>query len=305
MTVRLTTSEFCDHPNPWQKYVARTEFCDDKDPVAKFGSAPGATPLARGVPAPDASAVNCAPPERLVSWPPKARHHERMRVLIVEDEVALAEGLRDGLIADGHQVTLCHDGNEGFELARRSDVDVVILDIMLPGRNGYKVCRDLRAAAVMTPILMLTAKDGELDEAEALDTGADDFLSKPFSYVVLEARLRALGRRSTGPVGSTGGERLIGGDLVLDLGARRCWRGTTEIALTARELDLLAEIMRVAPNVVAKGDLLIRVWGQSFEGDPNVVEVYVGYLRRKVDVPFGRASLQTVRGHGYRLDVDA
>lgn len=236
---------------------------------------------------------------------PKPRHHERMRVLIVEDEVALAEGLRDGLIADGHQVTLCHDGDEGFELARRSDVDVVILDIMLPGRNGYKVCRDLRAAAVMTPILMLTAKDGELDEAEALDTGADDFLSKPFSYVVLEARLRALGRRSTGPVGSVGGERLIGGDLVLDLGARRCWRATTEIALTARELDLLAEIMRAAPNVVAKGDLLIRVWGQSFEGDPNVVEVYVGYLRRKVDVPFGRASLQTVRGHGYRLDVDA
>lgn len=248
---------------------------------------------------------NCARPERPVSSSAKARHHERMRVLIVEDEVALAEGLRDGLIADGHQVTLCHDGNEGFELARRSDVDVVILDIMLPGRNGYKVCRDLRAAAIMTPILMLTAKDGELDEAEALDTGADDFLSKPFSYVVLEARLRALGRRSAGPVGSVGGERLIGGDLVLDLGARRCWRAATEIALTARELDLLAEIMRAAPNVVAKGDLLIRVWGQSFEGDPNVVEVYVGYLRRKVDVPFGRASLQTVRGHGYRLDVDA
>ena len=228
-----------------------------------------------------------------------------MRVLIVEDEVALAEGLRDGLTGDGHEVTLCHDGDEGFDLAGRGDIDVVILDIMLPGRNGYRVCRDLRAAGVTTPILMLTAKDGELDEAEALDTGADDFLSKPFSYVVLEARLRALGRRSGGPTGPAGGERISGGDLVLDLGARRCWRGTKEISLTARELDLLAEIMRTAPNVVAKVDLLTRVWGQSFEGDPNVVEVYVGYLRRKVDVPFGRSSLQTVRGHGYRLDLDA
>lgn len=233
-----------------------------------------------------------------------------MRVLIVEDEVALAEGLRDGLRAEGHEVILSHDGDHGFELASQGaaqgTLDVVILDIMLPKRNGYRVCRDLRTAGVSTPILMLTAKDGELDEAEALDTGADDFLSKPFSFVVLEARLRALGRRNSGPSGqAVNGERLTGGDLVLDLGARRCWRGAVEVPLTARELDLLAEIMRAAPNVVAKGELLSRVWGQSFEGDPNVVEVYVGYLRRKVDVPFGRSTLQTVRGHGYRLDADA
>ena len=232
-----------------------------------------------------------------------------MRVLIVEDEVALAEGLRDGLRAEGHEVMLAHDGDLGFEMASQvgaqGPIDVVVLDIMLPKRNGYRVCRDLRTAGVTTPILMLTAKDGELDEAEALDTGADDFLSKPFSFVVLEARIRALGRRGAAPSVTTTGERVVSGDLVVDLGARRCWRGLNDVSLTARELDLLAEMMRAAPNVVAKGDLLSRVWGQSFEGDPNVVEVYVGYLRRKVDTPFGRASIQTVRGHGYRLDVDA
>jgi two-component system, OmpR family, response regulator len=247
----------------------------------------------------------CERAERIQPLAAVPGDHCGVRVLIVEDEVALAEGLRDGLTAEGHEVFLAHDGDTGFTLASRPDLDVVILDIMLPMRNGYRVCRDLRADGVQTPILMLTAKDGELDEAEALDTGADDFLSKPFSFVVLEARIRALGRRGSGTVAPAHGERLVCGDLTLDLGGRRCHRNGTEVSLTSRELDLLAEVMRAAPNVVAKQDLLTRVWGGAFEGDPNVVEVYVGYLRRKIDVPFGRATLQTVRGHGYRLDSNA
>ena len=225
-----------------------------------------------------------------------------MRVLIVDDEIGLAESIRDGLVAEGFTVELAHDGEAGLAAAQASEFDAVILDIMLPKRNGYRVCADLRAAGNSTPILMLTAKQGDLDEAEALDTGADDFLSKPFSFVVLLARLRALGRRRNAQ--SSDLSRVQRGDLIVDIQQRRVWRGETEIHLTARELDLLDILTRRSPDPVPKLELLSLVWGAAFDGDPNVVEVYVGYLRRKIDAPFERASLQTVRGIGYRLDAD-
>jgi DNA-binding response OmpR family regulator len=225
------------------------------------------------------------------------------RILIVDDEVSLAEGLRDGLVAEGFDVLLAHDGDSGFTLGTDPNIDVIVLDIMLPKRNGYKVCADLRSAGISTPILMLTAKTGELDEAEALDTGADDFLSKPFSFVVLLARVRALQRRRQTADATTDG-RIRKGDLVVDVRQRRCWRGDRAIDLTARELDLLSAIVDASPNPLSKTELLEMVWGSSFEGDPNVIEVYVGYLRKKIDVPFGRSSLQTVRGLGYRFDTD-
>jgi DNA-binding response OmpR family regulator len=228
---------------------------------------------------------------------------ERVHLLIVEDELTMAETLRDGLSAEGFDVALAHDGDEGFRLGCDAAVDLIILDIMLPKRNGYRVCRDLRSAGVSTPILMLTAKQGDLDEAEALDTGADDFLSKPFSFVVLLARLRALQRRRTTIAGTSDG-RVQRGDLVVDVRQRRCWRGEHSIELTARELDLLAAIVGASPDPVSKTTLLEQVWGAEFEGDPNVIEVYVGYLRRKIDQPYGRAGLQTVRGLGYRFDAD-
>ena len=220
-----------------------------------------------------------------------------MRVLVVEDEVALAEGIARGLRAESFEVDLVHDGREGFEAAKDGSYDLMVLDIMLPGMNGYRVCRALRDAEVWTPILMLTAKDGEYDEAEALDTGADDFLSKPFSFVVLVARLRALARRRT----DHNLQPLELGDLVLDIVGRSCRRGDTEIALSPREFALLEALLRHKDEIVSKQDLLDRVWGEDFEGDPNVVEVYVGYLRRKIDRPFDRNDLETVRGEGYRI----
>ena len=225
-----------------------------------------------------------------------------MHILLVDDEVSLAESIAEGFRVEGYEVTLAHDGETGFTLAASNTFDAIVLDIMLPKRNGYRVCADLRAAGIATPILMLTAKQGELDEAEALDTGADDFLCKPFAFVVLLARLRAVTRRAT--TFSNGGDRLQRGDLVIDARNRRCFRGDDEIQLTARELDLLMAIVRTSPDPVTKTSLLHDVWGPTFEGDPNVVEVYVGYLRRKIDTPFGRTSLQTVRGVGYRFQPE-
>lgn len=223
------------------------------------------------------------------------------RVLIVEDEEALAAGVARGLTDDGFAVDVVHDGLSGLERARSDDIDVVVLDIMLPGMNGYKVCRTLRDEGVGTPILMLTAKDGEYDEAEALDTGADDFLSKPFSYVVLVARIRALLRRSA----DGRGQPLVIGDLKLDPLSRTCWRGETRVELTTREYELLETLMRRPGQVFDKQDLLDKVWGEDFEGDPNVVEVYIGYLRKKLDRPFGRNDIRTVRGIGYRIGSEA
>lgn len=223
-----------------------------------------------------------------------------MRVLVVEDEVNLAASLERGLEAEGFAVDLAHDGVDGLWRAQEVAYDVIVLDLMLPGKNGFQVCRELRAAEVWTPILILTAKDGELDETEALDTGADDYLTKPFSHLVLVARLRALLRR-----GAPARPAVIEiGDLRLDPGSRRVWRGDVEVALTARELSVLEHLVRHAGQVVSKRDVLDHVWDDDFEGDPNIVEVYVRYLRKKVDIPFGRSSIETVRGSGYRFAAD-
>jgi DNA-binding response OmpR family regulator len=224
-----------------------------------------------------------------------------MRVLVVEDEQRLAETLRWGLEADGYAVDIALDGLEGLAMAQEHPYQVIILDIMLPGMNGYKVCAALRERGVTTPILMLTAKNGEYDEAEALDTGADDFLSKPFSYIVLAARLRALTRR-----GASGGTALIHvGDLVLDPAKRTCLRAGTVIPLTAKEFSVLECLARNDGTVVSKSTILDQVWDMAYDGDPNIVEVYVSALRRKVDAPFGRRTIGTVRGVGYRLVADA
>jgi two-component system OmpR family response regulator len=224
-----------------------------------------------------------------------------MRVLVVEDDKRLASAVKRGLEAEGYAVDLAFDGTDGKWLATEQDYDAIVLDIMLPGLNGYRVCEDLREAGNWTPILMLTAKRGEYDEAEALDTGADDFLSKPFSFVVLLARLRALLRRGTR-------ERpvvLHVGDLRVDPAARRVWRGEQEVRLTTREYAVLEYLVRHAGAVVEKGQLLEHVWDFNFEGDPNIVEVYVGRLRRKIDEPFGVSTIETIRGAGYRMDADA
>ncbi|MEU0283523.1 response regulator transcription factor [Streptomyces sp. NPDC006195] len=221
-----------------------------------------------------------------------------MRVLVVEDEPHIAAAVERGLRAEGFGVDVAEDGERGLLLARRNEYAVIVLDLMLPGRNGYDVCRTLRSSDVMTPVLVLTAKDGEYDEADALDLGADDFLSKPFSFVVLLARVRALLRRSAPQRPAV----LTAGDLWLDPGAHRCGRGESLLELTPREFALLEYLLQRSDTVVSKTELLTEVWDAWFEGDPNIVEVYIGYLRRKIDAPFGRAVIETVRGVGYRLD---
>jgi two-component system OmpR family response regulator len=223
-----------------------------------------------------------------------------MRVLVVEDERRLAAGLRTGLAAEGFAVDVALDGTDGLWMAREHPYDVIVLDIMLPGVNGYRLCSALRRDGVWTPILMLTAKEGELDEVEALDSGADDYLTKPFSYAVLVARLRALLRRGARERPAV----LEAGDLRLDPAAKRAWRGEAEVELTARELALLEFLLRRRGEAVAKREILQHVWDDEFEGDPNIVEVYVRHLRNKLDRPFGRAAIQTVRGTGYRLAAD-
>jgi DNA-binding response OmpR family regulator len=223
-----------------------------------------------------------------------------VRILVVEDDAVLAEGLRRGLEAEGFATDVSDNGVDGLAMAREHPYDAIVLDLMLPQMNGYKVCAALREAHVWTPILMLTAKDGEWDEAEALDTGADDYVTKPFSFVVLLARLRALVRRGAGERPAA----LVAGDLRFDPAARRAWRGEEEVTLTAREAALLEYLLRNAGAVVSKSDVLDHVWDDRFEGDPNIVEVYVGHLRSKVDRPFGRAAIETVRGAGYRLAAD-
>jgi two-component system OmpR family response regulator len=224
-----------------------------------------------------------------------------MRVLLVEDEIRLAAHLKRGLEAEGFAVDIASNGTDGLWIATEQNYDVVVLDIMLPGMNGYKVCESLRTAGNWVPILMLTAKSGEYDEAEALDTGADDFLRKPFSFVVLLARLRALLRRGSPERPAV----ILVGTLSLDPSARLVRRGETEIDLTPREYSLLEFLMRHPSEVLPKSEIVGHVWDWDFEGDFNVVEVYVGYLRKKIDAPFGLRSLQTVRGAGYRLVADA
>ena len=224
-----------------------------------------------------------------------------MRVLVVEDELSMAASLRLGLEAEGYLVDVVHDGLEGYARALEYRFDALVLDIMLPGLNGFLVAQRLRAAGENVPILMLTAKVGDLDQAEALDTGADDFLSKPFSYPVLLARLRALIRR-----GSTTQSAVITiGDLSIDTSKHRCWRGEQEVELTAKEFALLSYLAHREGRVVTREELLFHVWDGMDGFATNVVEVYIGYVRRKIDSPFGRSSIQTVRGSGYRLASDA
>ena len=223
-----------------------------------------------------------------------------MRILIVEDEKRLAAGLRMGLEAEGFAVDIATTGTDGLWLAREHPYDAIVLDILLPGINGYAICQMLRAESVWTPILMLTAKDGEWDQVEALDTGADDYMTKPFSYPILVARLRALIRRGARDRPTV----LDAGDLRLDPATRRAMRGEVEVELTARETSLLEFLLRRRGEVVSKRDILDHVWDDDFEGDPNIVEVYVGHLRAKLDRPFGRHAIETIRGAGYRLLAD-
>ncbi|MGI8901518.1 MAG: response regulator transcription factor [Nocardioides sp.] len=221
-----------------------------------------------------------------------------MRVLLVEDEVRLAETVRRGLSAEGFLVDVAHDGLDGLQAAEINPYDVLVLDIMLPGLNGYDVCRRLRAADIWTPVLMLTAKDGEYDQVDAFDIGADDYLTKPFSFVVLVARLRALVLRGAPERPAL----LRAGDLSLDPRTRSVQRDGMDISLTPREFGLLHFLMRHRGDVVSKTEILESVWDLNYDGDDNVVEVYVGYLRRKIDHPFGRKAIETVRGVGYRLE---
>jgi two-component system OmpR family response regulator len=224
-----------------------------------------------------------------------------VRVLVVEDEKRLAGGLRNGLQAEGFAADVALTGTDGLWMAQENPYDAIVLDIMLPGINGYRICSTLREQGNWTPILVLTAKDGEHDEAEALDRGADDYLTKPFSYLVLIARLRALIRRGTPERPAV----LQVGDLRYDPGSKRVSRADRNVELTAREMALLEFLMRRSGQVVSKREILEHVWDYDFMGNPNIVEVYVRHLRNKLDRPFGRDSIQTVRGAGYRLDPDA
>jgi two-component system, OmpR family, response regulator len=221
-------------------------------------------------------------------------------VLIVEDEVPLAETIRRGLAAEGFECDVVHDGAEGLWRANEFRYHAVVLDLLLPSMNGFAVCKQMRQAENWTPVLILTAKDGEYDEAEALDTGADDFLSKPFSFVVLVARLRALVRRGAAARPAV----ITVGTLSFDPHTRECFRGDTKVALTRREAALLETLMRRSPGVASKHELLEEVWGADFDGDLNVIDLYLGYLRRKIDRPFGVATVETIRGVGHRLVPD-
>jgi DNA-binding response OmpR family regulator len=223
-----------------------------------------------------------------------------MRILLVEDESALADTLREALVDEGFAVDIARTGTDGLWAGTEYTYDVIVLDIMLPGVNGYEVCRRLREREVWTPVLMLTAKDGEYDQADALDLGADDYLTKPFSYVVLVARIRALTRRGAPQRPAV----LTAGDLAVDPARRRVTRAGADVALTSREFALLEFLMRRRGDVVSKRAIIEDVWDMNFDGDPNIVEVYVSYLRKKIDQPYGRNAIQTIRGAGYRLAAD-
>jgi two-component system OmpR family response regulator len=223
-----------------------------------------------------------------------------VKVLVVEDEHRLATVVKEGLQAEGFEVDIVSDGVVGLWAATENGYDAIVLDIMLPGLNGYDVLKELRARKVWSPVLMLTAKDGEYDQIDAFDLGADDYLTKPFSFMILIARLRALIRRGAPerPV------HVTVGSLVLDPGRRSVERRGQPIVVTAREYGLLHFLMRKAGDVVSKAEILDNVWDSAYEGSDNIVEVYIGYLRRKIDTPFGLTTLSTVRGLGYRLDSD-
>ena len=223
-----------------------------------------------------------------------------VKILLVEDDKKIATMVKRGLEAEGFSVEVALDGTGGLWLATEGSYDLIILDILLPGRNGFQICAELREAGDWTPILMLTAKDGDLDEAEALDTGADDYITKPFSFAVLVARVRALLRRASGRDPAP----IEAGDLCIDPAQRRVWRGDTEVELTARQFDVFEFLIRRAGQVLNKMEILDGVWEYEFDGDPNIVEVYIRRLRTRIDEPFGRHSIETIRGAGYRLASD-
>ena len=223
-----------------------------------------------------------------------------MRILLVEDEVDLAEAVRRGLANAGFVVDVAHDGVTGAWMAVQNPYDVAVLDIMLPGKHGYQILKEIREAKIWTPVLMLTAKDGEYDQTDAFDLGADDYLTKPFSFIILVARLRALIRRGAPerPV------RMTVGALVLDPARKTVFRGDTGVCLTPKEYAIVHFLMRNPDRVVSKAEILDNVWDAAYEGSDNIVEVYMGYLRKKLDVPFGTHNLATVRGMGYSLTSD-
>jgi two-component system, OmpR family, response regulator len=222
-----------------------------------------------------------------------------MKVLLVEDDRKIATAIRRGLEAEGFTVEVSSNGDDGLWKATEGSYDLIVLDIMLPGRNGYVVCAELRRTGNWTPILMLTAKDGDLDEAEGLDTGADDYLVKPFSFAVLVSRIRALLRRTA----NTERAPTVVGALRVESSGRRVWFHDREIAFTTREFDVLEFLVRRAGRVVSKTEILNGVWSDDFEGDPNIVEVYVGRLRHKlIGGQDGADPIATVRGAGYRIE---
>lgn len=222
-----------------------------------------------------------------------------MKILLIEDDKKIATIVKRGLEGEGFVVDAVFDGTDGLHQARESTYDALIVDLMLPGTNGFKICELLREEGDWTPIMVLTAKEGEYDQTEALDTGADDYLTKPFSFPVLVSRLRALLRRTTG---SGAPAPVEAGDLKIDSRARRIWRGSTEVELTSRQFDVLEFLMRRVGEVVTKDEILQGVWEYDFDGDPNIVEVYIGRVRRAIDRPFDRQAVETIRGAGYRLD---
>ncbi len=223
-----------------------------------------------------------------------------MRVLVVEDERRLAAGLRAGLQAEGFAVDVAPDGTDGLWLAREKPYDVILLDVMLPGLNGMELCATLRREGNWTPVVMLTARDGARDQIRGLDCGADDYITKPFSFAVLVARLRAAIRR--GAVERPA--QLSLGDLSYDPATRATARGDVDIELTSREAAVLECLLRAGDSIVTKQQILDHVWNDDFEGGANIVEVYVRHLRNKIDRPFGRESIVTVRGAGYRMVDD-
>lgn len=222
-----------------------------------------------------------------------------MKVLIVDDDEKLTATVKRGLQSEGFTVDIANNGVDGLWRATEGSYDVLVLDLMLPGINGYRVCSDLRAAGNWTPILMLTAMDGELDEAEGLDTGADDYVVKPFSFPVLVSRLHALIRRG----GTTQPAPMSVGDLEVDPLGHRVRVGAGELSVTSREFDVLAYLVRHCGQLASKRQILDDVWSDDFDGDPNIVEVYVGRLRRKLEQRSSRTTIETVRGAGYRLSA--
>jgi two-component system OmpR family response regulator len=223
-----------------------------------------------------------------------------VRILLVEDEQKLAGLLARGLREEGHATDVAGRGEDALWMARAVPYDAIVLDVMLPGLDGMATCRELRSAGVWAPVLFLTARDAVEDRVEGLDSGGDDYLVKPFSFAELLARLRALTRRAPRERPA----KLACGDLVLDPAAHRAWRGDVELELSAKEFALLEHFMRQPGQVLSRLQLLEGAWDLGFESRSNLVDVYVRYLREKIDRPFGRHALETVRSAGYRLRED-